>query len=213
MKTYISKLGVSLVALALVVAPALVSAQTAIVATINTPANNAEVIVNQPVVFSGSATGGVPADYGFTWSWGDGSTALGGAQVTKTFTTVGPREVTLAVSDFDRTGTKKITVNVVNATTDSKPVISNVLVASKTQTTATITWTTDIDATSRVIYGLTSQKDPVTGKEIGSAPNYNYTNSEPASVNSSSPKTKSHSVTLTGLTPGTKYYFRVLSAK
>ena len=43
--------------------------------------------------------------------------------------------------------------------------------------------------------------------------NYNYTNSEPASVDSSSPKVVHHSVTLTGLTPGTKYYFRVLSAR
>lgn len=212
MTTYISKLGVSLVALALVVAPSLVSAQTSqLNVSITSPANNAEVVVNQATSFTAAATGGT-SPVTFTWTFSEGP-QLSGVTVSKAFATTGSKTVTVTAADRNGSKTATINVNVVNSTTDSKPVISNVLVASKTQTTATITWTTDIDATSRVIYGTTSQKDPVTGKEIGSAPNYNYTNSEPASVNSGSPKTKSHSVTLTGVTPGTQYYFRVLSAK
>ncbi len=220
MNSFVSKIGVTLAALALVIAPTTSAIAAGINVSITSPANGSTVGVNQATTFTGSATGGDVSTYSFNWVWGDGtengSTNVNGqTSKSKTYSTTGAKTVTLNVTDFNgNSGTKSITVTSGTVTNpDSKPVISDVLVASKTQTTATITWKTDIDATSRVIYGLTSQKDPVTGKEIGSAPNYNYTNSQPASVNSSSPKTKTHSVTLTGLTPGTKYFFRVLSAK
>jgi len=58
-------------------------------------------------------------------------------------------------------------------------------------TTATITWSTDSNATSQVDYGLTS----------------NFGTRTPLD---STPVTN-HSVTLSGLLQGTKYYFRVLS--
>jgi len=71
-------------------------------------------------------------------------------------------------------------------------VISNVVATSVSNTSETITWTTDQSASSQVNYGLTTT----------------YTLSstlDPTLVTS-------HSVTLTGLTPGTAYDFDVMSA-
>ena len=70
------------------------------------------------------------------------------------------------------------------------PVISNVQ-ATVTDTTATITWTTDEPASSTVNYGL----DTGYGTNIGSAD-----------------LVTSHSVTLTNLAPATDYHFLVSSA-
>jgi hypothetical protein len=76
--------------------------------------------------------------------------------------------------------------------TTPPPVISNVVATSVSNTSETITWTTDQSASSQVNYGLTTT----------------YTLSstlDPTLVTS-------HSVTLTGLTPGTAYDFDVMSA-
>jgi hypothetical protein len=75
--------------------------------------------------------------------------------------------------------------------TTPPPVISNLTVSGITNTTATITWTTDEASTSQANYGVTTT----------------YTLSstlDPTLVTS-------HSVTLTGLTPGTLYDFDVMS--
>jgi phosphodiesterase/alkaline phosphatase D-like protein len=72
------------------------------------------------------------------------------------------------------------------------PTITNVNSAPAANgTTATITWTTDEPSSSRVDYGT-------------SAGSLNLTTNDPALV-------ASHSVALTGLTPGTTYFFRVRS--
>jgi hypothetical protein len=71
------------------------------------------------------------------------------------------------------------------------PVITSVLASSITTTSATITWTTDQAASSQVNYGTTTS----------------YGSSSP--LNSS--LITSHSVTLTGLTPGTTYNYDVIS--
>jgi uncharacterized lipoprotein YddW (UPF0748 family) len=71
------------------------------------------------------------------------------------------------------------------------PAISNVQATGITTTGATITWTTDQAATSQVQYGLTTS----------------YGNLSPLD---STPLT-SHSVPLSGLTPGTTYHYRVIS--
>lgn len=71
------------------------------------------------------------------------------------------------------------------------PVISQVSSDNVTETTATITWTTDEPATSQVEYGLTDQ--------YGSS-----TTLDTALVTS-------HSVDLSALTPGTAYYYMVKS--
>jgi len=73
----------------------------------------------------------------------------------------------------------------------SLPAINNVNVSSRTGTSATISWTTDEPSTSQIDYGL----DASYGK-----------------IASGSALVTSHSLTLTGLTPGTTYHYRVESA-
>ena len=72
------------------------------------------------------------------------------------------------------------------------PVISQVAAASASSTSETVTWTTDEASTSVVSYGTSAAS--LTGNA------------------SASGMVTSHSVTLTGLTAGTVYYFRVTSA-
>ena len=70
-------------------------------------------------------------------------------------------------------------------------------------TEVTITWFTNVAATSRVVYDTVSH-DPVT--EAG--PNYGY-----AASNTEDPtEVTFHSMTITGLTPDTTYYFRPVSS-
>jgi hypothetical protein len=76
-------------------------------------------------------------------------------------------------------------------TTAQVPVISAVVVTAVTGSSATIAWTTDLPSNSQIEYGLTSS--------YGSA-----TALDPALVTA-------HSQTLTGLTPGALYHFRVQS--
>ncbi len=72
-----------------------------------------------------------------------------------------------------------------------------------TDTSATITWTTNVAATSRVIYDTISH--PNISGEL--PPNYGYafSNIEDSSMSTG------HSMTITGLTAGTQYYFRAVS--
>ncbi len=69
------------------------------------------------------------------------------------------------------------------------------------QTSATITWTTNHPATSRVVY------DTVSHSVLGSDANYGYANS---SVEDASLIT-THSVVISGLTAGSTYFFRPVS--
>ena len=71
------------------------------------------------------------------------------------------------------------------------PAISNIQVANIWSTLATISWTTDEKATSQVEYGLTTSYGSQT------------------SLNTA--KSTSHSFSLSGLTPGTLYHYRVKS--
>jgi hypothetical protein len=77
-------------------------------------------------------------------------------------------------------------------TAASAPVISSVTATSITSTSATITWTTDQASSSQVNYGTTTA----------------YGSQSPLNTTPVTP----HSVTLTGLTPGTTYNFDVFSA-
>jgi hypothetical protein len=70
------------------------------------------------------------------------------------------------------------------------PAITNVQATSVSDTSQTITWTTDVNSSSVVEYGLTTA--------------YGSTKTGTGNV-------KNHSVTLTGLTKGTTYNFRVKS--
>ena len=67
-----------------------------------------------------------------------------------------------------------------------------------------INWVSDDLTSSRVIF------DTVSHSTLGSAPNYGYANS--TDTKDINPKVLNHSVTLSGLTAGTKYFYRVISA-
>lgn len=71
------------------------------------------------------------------------------------------------------------------------PVISDIQVSNITQTSATVTWKTDLPSNSKVEYGTTT--------------NYGNIKENPELVTN-------HSITLTGLNSGTEYHFRVHSA-
>lgn len=83
------------------------------------------------------------------------------------------------------------------------PNISTETSSLVTSSSLTITWDTDFPATSRVVY------DTVSHLEVGEAPNYGYANS--TSETDVDPKVTSHSVSVTGLTAGTTYYYRTVS--
>jgi len=83
------------------------------------------------------------------------------------------------------------------------PQISGEAANPVTESTLNITWDTDHPATSRVVY------DMVSHPTLGAQPNYGYAFSSVEQDND--PKVTSHSVTLTGLTPGATYYYRVIS--
>ncbi len=78
----------------------------------------------------------------------------------------------------------------INVSLSSLPAISNIVVTDITSDSAIITWTTDQQADSLVEYGTTTA----------------YGSSE-----SDASLTTSHSITLSGLTPGTLYHFKVTS--
>lgn len=81
--------------------------------------------------------------------------------------------------------------------------ITNEAVVVVTETTATITWNTNYDATSWVIYAADGQNYEFDlSKE-----NYGYPYSSEEDLN----KIRQHSVTIAGLNPGTEYHFRCVS--
>jgi len=71
------------------------------------------------------------------------------------------------------------------------------------ETSATITWTTSYPSTSQVIYSQWNQEHAFDWAKA----NYGYAYSTAENTEKSS----YHSVTITGLNPGTTYYFRTVS--
>jgi len=101
------------------------------------------------------------------------------------------------------TKTTAINTAIANLVLKPAPVITNETVKSANTTSATITWTTDHAATSRVIY------DTVSHGSLGTDNNYGYAFS--SFTFDTTPMTVDHSVIIMDLTPGTKYYFRTVS--
>lgn len=95
---------------------------------------------------------------------------------------------------------------VVDQTVGVATVISSQTIQTNTAASdsITITWTTDDPTSSRVVYDVFPH--PI----LGFSPNYGYTNS--STIQDISSKVTNHSVVLSGLRPGTKYYYRVISA-
>ncbi len=83
-------------------------------------------------------------------------------------------------------------------------VISEDTATEVEETSTVIIWTTDFPGTSRVVYDTESH--PV----LGSAPNYGYASS--TATFDEDPKMESHSVSISGLSAGTTYYYRTISA-
>ena len=143
----------------------------------------------------------------------DGATALDNydGDLTPNITVVNPVDentegdytVTYNVQDSNGNNADEVTraVHVINSTVPPPHVvISDEASESVGNDSATITWTTNVPATSRVVYDTSSHS-------LGSAPNYNYAFS---TVEDSSMVTD-HSVLVSGLTPGLTYYYRVIS--
>lgn len=85
--------------------------------------------------------------------------------------------------------------------TVSAPTITNEASLTPTTSSIILTWTTSEPATSRVVY------DTVSHSTLGSGNNYGYAFSTTEDTN----EVTNHSVTITGLTSGTTYYFRFVS--
>ena len=81
---------------------------------------------------------------------------------------------------------------------------SSIEVISPTSATATITWNTNLLATSQVVFGPTP--GPYT-LDVNILPNLGY----PSGTVEDSTKVSNHSVLVTGLTPGQTYLYRVVS--
>ena len=209
---FIKGLGVLALALALV-SPSIVLAQSAITASIDSPADGAEFEVGESINFRGSASGG-SEDFTYGWVWGDG-TGTAGSNVNHSYNTTGAKTVTLDVQDVinpSAEDTDTITINIVDGNNVCSPLIiesgdSVPRATNITTNSATIVWETCEPATSRVVYGTAQVTDAVA--EDDSSNNRGYQSS--TSLNES--KTTSHSVQLTGLEANTTYYFRVLSAR
>lgn len=88
--------------------------------------------------------------------------------------------------------------------------IQNETTASTTEYSVVITWSTSYPATSQVIYAQEGEPHTLDLTDnAGAPPKYGYASTTPES--DVSPKVKDHTVTITGLTPNTKYYYRAVS--
>jgi hypothetical protein len=86
----------------------------------------------------------------------------------------------------------------------------SVEVTTATQTSVTITWYTSYPSTSQIIYSQEGENHTLDlSDNTGAPPKYGYAHT--TLEYDLTPKTKNHSVTITGLTPGTTYYFRCVS--
>jgi hypothetical protein len=126
----------------------------------------------------------------------DGHMIGGSATTSYTDLTVSPSTpYSYTVQAFDAAGNTSQQSDPATVTTpppsNNPPVISAVTSSNVTQTSATISWTTDIPSSSQVLYGTSSS--------------YNQ------STTLDSTQVTSHSQTITGLTAGTIYHFAVQS--
>ena len=110
------------------------------------------------------------------------------------------KDMTIKAVAYDNAGN---TSTILTAVYGIAPKISAETSLSVTSTSTTITWTTDDPATSRVVY------DTVSHAVLGEGSNYGYANSTAEA--DSDPKVLSHSVSISGLTAGTTYYYRTVS--
>ncbi|MGE5541352.1 MAG: fibronectin type III domain-containing protein [Bacillota bacterium] len=135
--------------------------------------------------------------YGLTSGYGSSTTLESSATTTHSVTITGLTASTLYHFQISATDASDNTATTTDDTFTTlgallAPVVSGVTVTNIGSTTATVTWNTDVAASSQVFYGLTAG--------YGSSSTLNTTAST------------SHSVTLTGLDASTTYHFQVASA-
>ncbi len=88
--------------------------------------------------------------------------------------------------------------------------ITNETLLDIQQISVTITWLTNYFSTSQVIYGTENENHTLNlNDNAGSPPKYGYAHT--TLEYDVSPKVTFHSVTITDLTPNTKYYYRAVS--
>ena len=136
-------------------------------------------------------------NYGTTTSYGSSSTLNPALVTSHSITLSGLTAGTMYNFDVVSANASSVSSTSTNSTftttgTVSAPVISSVTTGGITSTSVIITWTTDQATSSLVNYGITGA--------YGSSSTLNTT------------LVTSHSVTLTGLTPGTTYNFDVASS-
>lgn len=156
--------------------------------------------VNQLVTLTSTdGASGVTAIY-FTTDGATPSASLGTLYTTPILI---DKSMTIKAIAYDIAGNSS---NILTAVYGIAPVVSDEAAAVATDTSTTITWTTDDPATSRVVYDTVSH---LSNEITLFPPNYSYAFStiEQDSVT----KVTTHTVVLTNLTPGTTYYYRVVS--
>lgn len=144
------------------------------------------------ITWTTNPEGTTQVDYGTTTSYGL-STTLNSSAVTshsQTITGLSPKTLYHYRVKSNNSNGNSVSQDFTFMTSGS-PVISGVTVSSLQATSATITWTTDVSADSKVNYGLTTSY---------------------GSQKSDSTQKTSHSITLTGLSEGTKYNYQCVSA-
>ena len=134
--------------------------------------------------------------YGLTASYGD-TNSMATLTTSHSLTLTGLTPETLyhyQVGSSDANGNSNISIDLTfttNTTVDNTPPLISNIQASVTDSTAAITWDSNESASSLVDYGLTASY---------------------GDTNSIATLTTSHSLTLTGLTPGTLYHYQVGSS-
>jgi PKD repeat protein len=160
--------------------------------SITSQPTNQAVAVGQTATFSVTATGDLPLSY----QWKRNGAALSGATASSYTTppaTPADNGATFRCTVSNAAGSADSAAATLTVTDDTPPVIAGVQASSSAGSSATITWTTDEPADSRVYYRRTGQTT------------YQQTEVDPELV-------INHSVELQGLTPGATYEFHVESA-
>ncbi len=149
----------------------------------NQPESFTVTVTDGPVTINSSSVSlGASSSVPLSFSW-DTSTSSSGSHIIKA-------EASAVPGETDTADNVKTTVVTILVPDNIPPVISNVQVGGVTATGATITWTTDEPGNSLVRYG---------------------TAAPPSNTASASSLVTGHSVTLSGLSASTNYYFEVQS--
>jgi lysophospholipase L1-like esterase len=166
--------------------PPTVTAQSA------TSIATSSVTLNGTITASGSASSTIQGfNYGLTAGYGSVASTtgtFGAGSYSQNLTGLSPSTTYHFQAFATNSGGTGTSSDATFATSALPPPVISSIASSTTQTTATITWTTDQSATSTVNYGLTTS--------------YGTASSSQALVTN-------HSIALTGLTANTAYHFQV----